>query len=64
MFYHHSVNKQDVFFDTNFNYHAGNEELKQQIILSIFPKEIRSSWSKEKEEFLNIRKKYLIYPEF
>jgi uncharacterized protein YbbC (DUF1343 family) len=64
MFYHHSVNKQDVFFDTNFNYHAGNEELKQQIILSIFPKEIRSSWSKEKEEFLNIRKKYLMYPEF
>jgi len=64
MFYHHSVNKQDVFFDANFNYHAGNEDLKQQLILSIFPKEIRGSWSKEKEEFLNIRKKYLMYPEF
>ena len=43
LFYHHSLNKQDVFFDNNFNYHAGNEELKQQTILSISPPEIRDS---------------------
>jgi uncharacterized protein YbbC (DUF1343 family) len=64
MFYHHSLNKQDVFFDNNFNYHAGNEELKQQTILSISPMEIRESWKPALYEFKKIRKKYLIYKDF
>lgn len=65
MFYHHCINnKQEVFFDKNFNYHAGNEELKQQTILSISPKEIRESWKPSILSFKEIRKKYLIYKDF
>lgn len=64
MFYHHSNGKQDVFFDKNFNYHAGNEELKQQIVLSIFPREIRDSWKADLDKFKIIRKKYLLYQDF
>ena len=64
MFYHHSLNKQSVFFDNNFNYHAGNEDLKQQIILSIFPKEIREIWRPQLDSFKAIRSKYLIYKDF
>lgn len=64
LFYHHSLNKQDVFFDNNFNYHAGNEELKQQTILSISPSEIRDSWKSSIYEFKKIRSKYLIYKDF
>ncbi|MES2762517.1 MAG: DUF1343 domain-containing protein [Bacteroidota bacterium] len=61
MFYHNSLNKQQIFFDNNFNYHAGNEELKQQTILSISPMEIRESWKADIYEFKKIRQKYLIY---
>jgi uncharacterized protein YbbC (DUF1343 family) len=64
MFYHHSIDKLETFFDTNFNYHAGNEELKEQTILSISPMEIRKSWKPELYEFKKIRKKYLIYEDF
>ena len=64
MFYHHSESKQDIFFDTNFNYHSGNSELKQQTILSISPKEIRESWKSDLFKFKKIRKKYLIYDDF
>ncbi len=64
MFYHNSKNMQSVFFDKNFNYHAGNEELKQQIILSISPEDIRQSWMPAIEAFKQIRKKYLIYKDF
>ncbi|MES2513839.1 MAG: DUF1343 domain-containing protein [Bacteroidota bacterium] len=64
MFYHNSLNKQQAFFDANFNYHAGNEELKQQTILSISPMEIRDSWKASIYEFKKIRQKYLIYKDF
>ncbi len=61
LFYHNSIGKQDLFFDKNFNYHAGNEELMQQTILSISPEEIRKSWKTDLAAFKTIRKKYLIY---
>ena len=64
MFYHHSLDKQNSFFDNNFNYHAGNEELKQQTILSISPMEIRESWKSDLYKFKKTRKKYLIYEDF
>lgn len=64
MFYIHSANKQEVFFDNNFNYHAGDEELKKLIMLSFSPKEIRDSWQPELNKFKAIRKKYLIYQDF
>lgn len=63
-FYHNSLDKQRVFFDKNFNYHAGNEQLQQQIISSVSPEEIRASWKPDLAAFKQIRKKYLIYDDF
>ena len=63
-FYIHSKNQQAQFFDKNFNYHAGNEELKQQIIQSYSPEEIRASWQPAIEAFKVIRKNYLLYDDF
>lgn len=63
-FYIHSKNQQAQFFDKNFNYHAGNEELKQQIIQSYSPEEIRASWQPAIKAFKVIRKNYLLYDDF
>ena len=63
-FYIHSKNQQAHFFDKNFNYHAGNDELKQQIIQSYSPEDIRKSWQPALDAFKVIRKKYLIYKDF
>ena len=52
------------FFDSNFNYHAGNSELQEQIKNNISVVEIRSSWQKDIEAFKKIRKKYLLYDDF
>ncbi len=63
-FYIHSKNQQAQFFDKNFNYHAGNEELKQQIVKSYSPKDIRASWQPAIDSFKVIRKNYLLYDDF
>lgn len=63
-FYKHSKDKQAVFFDKNFNYHAGNEELKEQIMKDFSPEQIRASWQPALDSFKVIRKKYLIYKDF
>jgi uncharacterized protein YbbC (DUF1343 family) len=56
--------KLDDFFDNNFNYHAGNSELQQQIKSGASVEEIRKSWQADLEHFKKIRKKYLLYPDF
>lgn len=62
-FYTNSSNKEK-FFDKNFNYHSGNDELQQQIVSGISAKDIRASWKPEINKFKEIRKKYLIYQDF
>jgi len=52
------------FFDDNFNYHAGNAELKEQIKNRMKEQDIRQSWEADIEKFKAIRKKYLLYPDF
>lgn len=64
IFYNQSPQKQLVFFDKNFNYHSGNDELQSQIKASISEQEIRQSWQPAIESFKQIRKKYLIYKDF
>jgi uncharacterized protein YbbC (DUF1343 family) len=54
------MNKSD-FFDKNFNYHAGNAQLQEQIKAGMTDYEIRKTWEKDIEQFRSIRKKYLIY---
>jgi uncharacterized protein YbbC (DUF1343 family) len=56
--------QRDDFFDENFNYHAGNAELKEQILSQTSPREIRTSWYTGLLEFKAIRIKYLLYPDF
>ncbi len=56
--------KRDDFFDQNFNFHAGNDKLQQQIKSGATEDEIRKSWQSEIAGFKVIRKKYLLYPDF
>ncbi len=60
---HKNLDRTD-FFDDNFNYHAGNAELKEQIKNRMKEQDIRQSWEADLEKFKNIRKKYLLYPDF
>jgi uncharacterized protein YbbC (DUF1343 family) len=52
------------FFETGFNYHAGNKELQEQIKNGTSEEEIRKSWEQDIENFKTIRKKYLLYKDF
>lgn len=64
MFYRDNTRKARPFFDKNFNYHSGNEELQQQIIAGKPLDEIRKSWQPGIEAFKLVRRKYLIYRDF
>ncbi len=63
-FYNGTPEKQSVFFDKNFNYHSGNEELKEQLIHQLSETDIRASWQPAIDAFKQIRRKYLIYKDF
>lgn len=52
------------FFDENFNFHAGNASLQEQIKAGKTEEEIRASWQEDLKKFKLIRKKYLLYPDF
>ncbi|MCX6296928.1 MAG: DUF1343 domain-containing protein, partial [Bacteroidetes bacterium] len=52
------------FFDENFNYHAGNSTLQQQIKDGISEDAIHKSWEPGIAKFKVVRKKYLLYPDF
>jgi uncharacterized protein YbbC (DUF1343 family) len=56
--------KREDFFDRNFNYHAGNSRLQEQIKGGLAEAEIRKSWEPGLEKFRAMRKKYLLYPDF
>lgn len=55
---------KDKFFNNYFNSLAGNETLQKQIIAGKTEEEIRSSWEPDLKKFKEIRKKYLLYPDF
>lgn len=52
------------FFDENFNYHAGNATLQQQIKDGVKEEVIRKSWESGIAKFKVVRKKYLLYKDF
>lgn len=52
------------FFDENFNFHAGNATLQQQIKDGIKEEVIQKSWEPGIVKFKVIRKKYLLYKDF
>ncbi|MCC8144427.1 MAG: DUF1343 domain-containing protein [Tannerellaceae bacterium] len=43
---------------------AGNRELRKQIIQGVSEEEIRESWQPELNRYKEIRKKYLLYPDY
>jgi len=55
--------EKNNFFNNFFNNLAGNDILKQQIMSGKPIAEIRESWKKDLEKFVEIRKKYLLYAE-
>lgn len=55
---------KDKFFNNYFNLLAGNDVLKKQIMEGKTEEEIRTLWEPELSKFKEIRKKYLIYPDF
>ena len=61
-FYQNSPNKDDFFTNSSFfNLLAGNKTLQEQLKSGATCQEIRQSWRKEIESYLEMRKKHLIY---
>jgi uncharacterized protein YbbC (DUF1343 family) len=56
--------RNENFFTSYFNNLAGNDELVEQIRAGLSEEEIRISWIEELRRYKNMRKKYLLYPDF
>jgi uncharacterized protein YbbC (DUF1343 family) len=61
--YNKSDNKEKFFNKFFFNL-SGTKELKEQIISGMSENEIRKTWETELAKYREIRKKYLLYPDF
>lgn len=61
-----SYGGNESFFLKNnfFNLLAGNAQLQEQIKSGMSLKEIEKSWQPDLEEYMTMRKKYLLYPDF
>lgn len=54
---------KEKFFNDYFDFLAGNETLRKQIISGMEEEEIRKTWQEGLKKFKEIRKKYLLYAE-
>ena len=65
-FYEKSGDQKAFFFSRPqwFDLLAGSKQLRFQIIRGFSEKEIRASWQPELEKYKQIRKKYLLYPDY
>lgn len=59
-----NLNLKTEFFTSYFDKLAGNNTLREQIIAGKSETEIRKSWQPGLDGFMEIRKKYLLYPDF
>lgn len=64
LFAYENYPAKDEFFIPYFEKLAGTASLRQQIVDGWTADEIRASWSDDLVAFKNIRKKYLLYPDF
>ncbi|MDB4835000.1 DUF1343 domain-containing protein [Cyclobacteriaceae bacterium] len=65
VFYHNSANKEKFFTQPSFfNKLAGTDTLIQQIKAGKTWEEIKNSWEPQLQEYLTLRKKYLLYQDF
>lgn len=56
--------RKESFFNNFFEKLAGTRELRRQIVAGKTEQEIRASWQPGLKAFNEIRKKYLLYPDF
>lgn len=63
-YYNKYEGDKEKFFNSYFDKLAGSDQLRQQIIDGKNAKFIRSSWQRDIEKFLTIRRKYLLYDDF
>ena len=52
---------QDKFFNKFFDKLSGTDQLRKQIIAGKSVTEIKASWKKDLDEFMEIREQYLLY---
>lgn len=62
-FYQKSKDKS-TYFTTFFYKLAGNEKLREQIQNGLSEDDIRKSWQSDLNKYKEVRKKYLLYPDF
>jgi uncharacterized protein YbbC (DUF1343 family) len=55
---------KEKFFNDFFDKLAGTDELRLKIIAGKNEAEIRASWQEDIKAYKEIRKKYLLYPDF
>lgn len=58
---HEYYKDSTAFFIPYFDKLAGNDQLRKDILGGLSEEEIRNSWKKDLEAFMQIRKKYLLY---
>ena len=65
-FYNKAGNEQAFFFSRPqwFDLLAGTKELRYQIVRGLSEQEIRDSWQPELDKYKEMRKKYLLYPDY
>jgi len=60
-----ALGSKDSFFNKDlFDKLAGNSSLREMIMQGKTEDEIRATWQNDLNEFMKIRKKYLLYPDF
>jgi uncharacterized protein YbbC (DUF1343 family) len=59
-----SMNRGSTFFSDYIDKLAGTAKFRQQILAGYSEQQIREGWKPELEKFKNLRKKYLLYPDF
>jgi uncharacterized protein YbbC (DUF1343 family) len=60
--YRNCEEKERFFNTSGFGKHAGTETLQKQIEAGLSEEEIKKTWQSDLSSFLEIRKKYLLYP--
>ncbi len=61
-FFYKAYPDKEKFFTPYFDILAGNTKLKQQIKDGLTEEQIRNSWKKDIDQYMEKRNKYLLYP--
>ena len=61
--FYEKYNNKDSFFNNYFNTLVGNKELMQQIKAGLDEESIRLTWVNDLNDYRNLRKKYILYPD-